>query len=77
MKKGEVKIVKESESLLKAKAELHIDYDAYINGETTLMNFEDFAKEMNTLFETELRFEGINFFKLYKKFPKNQKTLPF
>ena len=49
--KKELKIIEESESFLKAKAEIHKDYEAYISGKTSLTDFEDFQKEMNAIFE--------------------------
>lgn len=50
--KKELKIVEESESFLKAKAELHKDYEAYLNGNGELFSLEESEREIDELLKS-------------------------
>ncbi len=50
--KSDLEFIEEEDTEFeKTKAELHKDYLAYKNGETTLMGLEDFEKEMDSVFK--------------------------
>ena len=50
--KNELKIVEESDAFLKAKTELHKDYEAYMSGNGELLSLEESEKELDELLKS-------------------------